>query len=283
MSDVNSQSNFIFPNTYAFETEAVNLVSESGMLRSGHWRFASGQHANTKADFDFLSSNLESLDRVAAMMSAQVVEAVELNDLPSPDLIVGVPKGAEDLARGMVPHLEAAFNKRIPQLYVTKFPDFRPVRFWVTDPDNQTGVLEETDMTTLSLLGVEDVTTTWGSTRGAIKAITAAGLSFYGKTIQPMAMASFAERTGGNREQGGDPIRLSIAKLDVGQWKPEDCVDCKNLVPIDMDIGKPATQQVVEHVLGLGANQTREILQSKGFTNSSRPIIVCRKAYASSV
>lgn len=251
MSGVNSQSGFVFPDTEMFRQEAVGLVETAGMLRQSHWRFASGQHAEIKADFDFVSENSSSLARVAEMMSAQVVEAIELNSLPVPDLIVGVPKGAEDLARKMAEHLELAYDKEISQLFVTKFPEFRPVRFWVTDPNNQTGAIEEYDNTTLNLLGVEDVTTTWGSTRGAMQAIATAGLTFYGKTIKPMGMASFAERTGGHREQAGDPIRLSIVQLAVGQWSPEVCSYCKEGIPIDTTHGEPADRLKVEQILGL--------------------------------
>lgn len=251
MAGINSQSGFVFPETAVIREEAIGLVETAGMLRQGHWRFASGQHADIKADFDFISEDPASLERVAEMMSAQVVEAVNLNNLPIPDLIVGVPKGAEDLAGKMAASLELAFDKEISQLFVTKYPDFRPVRFWVTDPTNQTGALEEYDSVTLNILGVEDVTTTWGSTRGAIQAITAAGLAFYGKTIKPMGMTSFAERTGGNREQAGDPIRLSIVKLAVGQWSPEACGYCKAGIPIDSTHGLPAERQKINQILEL--------------------------------
>ncbi len=252
MSGQNSQSGFIFPDKSTNLEKAANIVTESGMMRAGHWRFASGMHANLNADFDLASNNPESLSLVAEMMSDQIIQAVELNNLPTPDVLIGVPKGAETLARAIQPILSRAFSKDLPQLYVTKFPKFRPVKFWVTDPLEQTSPLEQfEDLEGLKILGIEDVTTTWGSTRGALGAISAIGDSFFAKEIKPMAMASFAERQGSDREKPDDPIRISVVDLFVNQWPAEECSDCKHGVPLTENgtPGEPASREEVVQIL----------------------------------
>ena len=141
------------------------------------------------------------------------------------------------------------YGREIPVLGSTKFSDRRPVGFEVTDPQEQIGVISDFKGDELTVLGVEDTATTYGSTRRNIEAQNAAANKYYGKRLRAMGFLAFAERQGSVRDQPGDPPKLSLASIFAREWPQTDCADCGNGVPITLERGDPAPKELVDRVL----------------------------------
>lgn len=76
-------------------TSARQAVLDAGVLVTGHFVFADGDHARQKLEMDNLWGHPESLSTVLELLG-------KAKGLPPADVIIGVPTGGQDLAAELV-------------------------------------------------------------------------------------------------------------------------------------------------------------------------------------
>ncbi len=98
--------------------------------------------------------------------------------------------------------------------------------------------MEEFKKDKLNLVGIEDVTTTWGSVVRAVQAVSSANKTFYGIETEALALQSFAHRKSDSVASHEAP-RLSLLNLDLEQVAADQCGSCNDGVPLTQGAGEP--------------------------------------------
>jgi len=128
-------------------------VLDAGVLQSGHFIFADGDHADIKLEMDNLWNSPENLAIVLDLLT-------DAKGLPPTDVILGVPRGGQMITQEIVASkrldLPIALLVRVPG---GKKQDFR----FVTKQD------EELAKSAKSVRIYEDVVTTLSSIAGVVK------------------------------------------------------------------------------------------------------------------
>jgi len=217
------------------------------VVRQGHWRFAQGEHALYKAVFEQISDDPEALQRIASITTTLAVKAIRQNGSPPPDLVAGVPNGANCIAESAQPLLQEQFGHPVRQVFTAKLKDSVPVEFLVTDAEEQIGDLASFGRSKLYLGIFEDITTTWQSARRSGAAIVEAARQ-QDIEVVPLLYACVAERQGTPLHLPSDPMKLKVLDLFVDQWPQADCTIPGPITPSN-ERGEPAPADVVEQIL----------------------------------
>lgn len=133
--------------------EVKKAINDAGVIVTGHFVFADGDHATTKLEMDNLWNHPEQLKIVLDNLAWA-------NGLPPADVIVGVPTGGQRLAL----EIAASARMNIPVALLERIPggakqDFR----FVSKKDEALAIAAK------SVRIYEDVVTTLSSVAGVVK------------------------------------------------------------------------------------------------------------------
>jgi orotate phosphoribosyltransferase len=189
----------------------LDLFRTTGAYLEGHFRLTSGLHSPNYLQCALVlrhPSAAEDLGRrLAAQLRAIVAEPVALVVSPAlGGLIIG-----HEVARAL----------GTPFLFTERDPDTRKMllrRGFTVQPGD-------------TVVVVEDVITTGGSTRDVVDTLRAAG-------ARVLAAGSIIDRSGGTAGVGVP--RVALATLQVAAHRPEECPLCREGVPVVKPGSRPA-------------------------------------------
>jgi orotate phosphoribosyltransferase len=189
----------------------LDLFRATGAYLEGHFRLTSGLHSPNYLQCALVlrhPSAAEDLGRrLAAQLRAIVAEPVALVVSPAlGGLIIG-----HEVARAL----------GTPFLFTERDPDTRKMllrRGFTVRPGD-------------TVVVVEDVITTGGSTRDVVDTLHAAG-------ARVLAAGSIIDRSGGTADVGVP--RVALATLQVAAHRPEECPLCREGVPVVKPGSRPA-------------------------------------------
>lgn len=183
---------------------AKSAVKAAGAIITGHFVFADGDHAKTKIEIDQLWQHQSSLDTILELL-------VLAEGLAPADVIVGVPRGGQDLAVAVAKRSGApiALLERVPG--GTK-QDFR----FASEKDRNLALSAHT------IRIYEDVVTTLSSIAGVVQI-----LSPDEQTIESLAIW----RRGQIKTKYQRNVRdhYLVEEL-IPSFSPEECLICLNQV-----------------------------------------------------
>jgi orotate phosphoribosyltransferase len=185
------------------ETTVLNLFEQTGAYLHGHFRLTSGLHSSEYLQCALVLQHpvhAGSLGRELARKVSALLPGGEVHVVASPavgGLIVG-----HEVARA----LGARF------IFTERGTDGRMVlrRGFSVQPGE-------------SVVVIEDVVTTGGSTREVVELLEAAG-------ARVPAAGSIIDRSGGSAQVGAP--RVALATLQVTAWAPEVCPLCRQGLPV---------------------------------------------------
>jgi orotate phosphoribosyltransferase len=189
----------------------LDLFRATGAYLEGHFRLTSGLHSPNYLQCALVlrhPSAAEDLGRrLAAQLRAIVAEPVALVVSPAlGGLIIG-----HEVARAL----------GTPFLFTERDPDTRKMllrRGFTVRPGD-------------TVVVVEDVITTGGSTRDVVDTLHAAG-------ARVLAAGSIIDRSGGTADAGVP--RVALATLQVAAHRPEECPLCREGIPVVKPGSRPA-------------------------------------------
>jgi orotate phosphoribosyltransferase len=189
----------------------LDLFRATGAYLEGHFRLTSGLHSPNYLQCALVlrhPSAAEDLGRrLAAQLRAIVAEPIALVVSPAlGGLIIG-----HEVARAL----------GTPFLFTERDPDTRKMllrRGFTVRPGD-------------TVVVVEDVITTGGSTRDVVDTLHAAG-------ARVLAAGSIIDRSGGTADVGVP--RVALATLQVAAHRPEECPLCREGVPVVKPGSRPA-------------------------------------------
>ena len=189
----------------------LDLFRATGAYLEGHFRLTSGLHSPNYLQCALVlrhPSAAEDLGRrLAAQLRTIVAEPVALVVSPAlGGLIIG-----HEVARAL----------GTPFLFTERDPDTRKMllrRGFTVRPGD-------------TVVVVEDVITTGGSTRDVVDTLHAAG-------ARVLAAGSIIDRSGGTADVGVP--RVALATLQVAAHRPEECPLCREGVPVVKPGSRPA-------------------------------------------
>jgi orotate phosphoribosyltransferase len=189
----------------------LDLFRATGAYLEGHFRLTSGLHSPNYLQCALVlrhPSAAEDLGRrLAAQLRAMVAE---------PDALVVSPA-----LGGLIIGHEVARALGTPFLFTERDPDTRKMllrRGFTVRPGD-------------TVVVVEDVITTGGSTRDVVDTLHAAG-------ARVLAAGSIIDRSGGTADVGVP--RVALATLQVATHRPEECPLCREGVPVVKPGSRPA-------------------------------------------
>jgi orotate phosphoribosyltransferase len=189
----------------------LDLFRATGAYLEGHFRLTSGLHSPNYLQCALVlrhPSSAEDLGRrLAAQLRTIAAEPVALVISPAlGGLIIG-----HEVARAL----------GTPFLFTERDPDTRKMllrRGFTVRPGD-------------TVVVVEDVITTGGSTRDVVDTLHAAG-------ARVLAAGSIIDRSGGTADVGVP--RVALATLQVAAHRPEECPLCREGVPVVKPGSRPA-------------------------------------------
>jgi orotate phosphoribosyltransferase len=185
------------------ESSVLNLFERTSAYLHGHFRLTSGLHSSEYLQCALVlqhPAHAESLGRDLAHKVLELLPGGEVNVVASPavgGLIIG-----HEVARA----LGARF------IFTERGTDGRMIlrRGFSVQPGE-------------SVVVIEDVVTTGGSTREVVELLKAAG-------ARVPAAGSIIDRSGGSAQVGAP--RIALVTLQVKAWLPEDCPLCQQGLPV---------------------------------------------------
>lgn len=185
--------------------DAITVLEETGALRQGHFQLSSGRHS----DMYVQCSQLLKFPRHAASagraIAAAAIEELEAREEAPPDLVISPAIG------GLIIGFATALALDIPMLFAERYNGEMLLRRGFTVPKGA------------NVLLVEDVITTGGSILELASIVEAAG-------AKVSLLACIADR--GQGDGLGYPL-VSLCRIDVNSWPPDECALCANGIPID--------------------------------------------------
>ena len=189
----------------------LDLFRATGAYLEGHFRLTSGLHSPNYLQCALVLRHPPAAEdlgrRLAAQLRAMVAEPVALVVSPAlGGLIIG-----HEVARAL----------GTPFLFTERDPDTRKMllrRGFTVRPGD-------------TVVVVEDVITTGGSTRDVVDTLHAAG-------ARVLAAGSIIDRSGGTADVGVP--RVALATLQVATHRPEECPLCREGVPVVKPGSRPA-------------------------------------------
>lgn len=194
-------------NTINFET----LLKEVQAWHTGHFTLASGRHSNQYIQCQrLLQYPRYGLQFAQALVKNMLQQGLE------PESIVGPALGAV--------HWELLVAQALDKEYEARGKK-KPVRaIFAERPDGEFEIRRGIEIgKDEPVFVVEDVTTTGGSALKVVELVRKLG----GK---PIGVGAIIDRSGGTASF--DVPFLSLVKLELETWQPEDCPLCKQGQPI---------------------------------------------------
>ena len=175
----------------------LETFREAGAYLNGHFRLTSGLHSSEY------------------LQSALVLQHPILAERLGRNLAENMPKGqvvASPALGGLIIGHEVARAMGARFIFTERDPAGKMVlrRGFSLDPQE-------------TVVVVEDVVTTGGSTREVIELVQAAG-------VQVLGVGSIIDRSGGKVDLGIP--RVALATLNAVAWTPEECPLCKRGLPV---------------------------------------------------
>ena len=189
----------------------LDLFRTTGAYLEGHFRLTSGLHSPNYLQCALVLRHPAIAGDLAGRLAAQLRAIVT----GSVALVVSPALG------GLIIGHEVARALGTPFLFTERDPETRKMllRRGFTVQPGETVVV------------VEDVITTGGSTRDVIDTLRAAGASV-------LAAGSIIDRSGGAADVGVP--RVALATLQVAAHRPEECPLCRQGVPVVKPGSRPA-------------------------------------------
>jgi orotate phosphoribosyltransferase len=196
------------------EAEVLDVLQKVGAVRSGHFVFTSGLHADTYVNKDAMYPYTHEVSKLCLTIAEHV------KDLGI-EMVIGPAYGAIILSTWTAYHLSELTGKEIGGVYA--------------DKDGQGGFIIKRGYDKLiagkKILVVEDLTTTGGSIKKIVEAARAAGADV-------QAVVALFNRGGVTAERIGNPPHfISLVSLELEQWPADKCVLCERDIPVNTDIG----------------------------------------------
>jgi orotate phosphoribosyltransferase len=189
-----------------FVSDTMDLFRETGAYLKGHFRLTSGLHSNQYLQSALVLQHPAYAEKLGREMAAQLPKAELVASPAIGGLIIG-----HEVARAMGARFIFAERDAAGKMTLRRGFSLRP---------GETVVV------------VEDVVTTGGSTREVIDLLRAAGANVVGA-------GSIMDRSGGRADLGVP--RVALETLDVVSWQPEECPLCKQGLPVEKPGSRPTT------------------------------------------
>jgi len=189
-----------------FVSDTMDLFRETGAYLKGHFRLTSGLHSNEYLQSALVLQHPAYAEKLGREMAAQLPKAELVASPAIGGLIIG-----HEVARAMGARFIFAERDTAGKMTLRRGFSLRP---------GETVVV------------VEDVVTTGGSTREVIDLLRAAGANVVGA-------GSIMDRSGGRADLGVP--RVALETLDVVSWQPEECPLCKQGLPVEKPGSRPTT------------------------------------------
>ncbi len=195
--------------------EIIDILKKVGaFMTEGHFVGTSGIHINTYINKDALYTHPKETSRVCELM-AEKVKGINI------DVVVGPAMGGIILSQWTAYHLSNIKKKEILAVYTEK---------------NKEGAQTFTRgydkiVSGKNILIVEDAPTTGGSAKKVVEIVGVAG----GKVVAVSVMVNKNKKEV-TSEFFGVPL-FPLAEVEMQSYEAEDCLMCKNGVPINTTVG----------------------------------------------
>ena len=185
------------------ESSVLNLFERTSAYLHGHFRLTSGLHSSEYLQCALVLQHPVHAESLGRDLARQVVAL-----LPSD----GVNVVASPAVGGLIIGHEVARTLGARFIFTERGTDGRMIlrRGFSVQPGE-------------SVVVIEDVVTTGGSTREVVELLAAAG-------ARVLAAGSIIDRSGGSAEVGAP--RTALATLQVTAWLPENCPLCQQGLPV---------------------------------------------------
>jgi orotate phosphoribosyltransferase len=189
----------------------LDLFRSTGAYLEGHFRLTSGLHSPNYLQCALVLRHPPAAEHLGRCLATELRTIVT----EPPSLVVSPALG------GLIIGHEVARTLGTPFLFTERDPETRKMllRRGFTVQPGQTVVV------------VEDVITTGGSTRDVIDTLRDAG-------ARVLAAGSIIDRSGGQADLGIP--RVALATLQVATHRPEECPLCRKGVPVVKPGSRPA-------------------------------------------
>lgn len=183
------------------QEKAKLAVIDAGVLTKGHFVFADGSHADVKLEMDHLWNSPENLDTILDLLA-------DVEGLPHPDVILGVPRGGQNIAE----ELEKSGRVKAPIAMLERLPGGKKQDFrFVSKKDEQLAKRAKT------VVIYEDVVTTLSSIAGVVRLLNPDQQDIH-------AMAIWRRGEVKSQYQEGVSDHYLVEEI-MPQY---DAIDCKN-------------------------------------------------------
>ena len=185
------------------ESSVLNLFERTSAYLHGHFRLTSGLHSSEYLQCALVLQHPVHAESLGRDLARQVVAL-----FPSD----GVNVVASPAVGGLIIGHEVARTLGARFIFTERGTDGRMIlrRGFSVQPGE-------------SVVVIEDVVTTGGSTREVVELLAAAG-------ARVLAAGSIIDRSGGSAEVGAP--RTALATLQVTAWLPENCPLCQQGLPV---------------------------------------------------
>ncbi len=188
----------------AMETSVMALFEETGAYLHGHFRLTSGLHSNEYLQCAKVLAHPSYAERLGRELATKIKELLN-GDVPQ--VVVAPAIG------GIVIGHEVARAFRARSIFTERDLD-----------SNQMTLRRGFDIKPgESVIVIEDVITTGGSTKEVIRVVDSYG-------VKVMAAGSIIDRSNGRADVGVP--RVALQALKAIAYQPEDCPLCKEGVPV---------------------------------------------------
>jgi orotate phosphoribosyltransferase len=189
----------------------LDLFRTTGAYLEGHFRLTSGLHSPNYLQCALVLRHTQAAEDLGRRLAAELRTIVD-----EPVAVVVSPA-----LGGLIIGHEVARALGTPFLFTERDPETRKMllrRGFAVQPGE-------------TVVVVEDVITTGGSTREVIEALRGAG-------ARVLAAGSIIDRSGG--EAGVGVPRVALATLQVAAHRAEECPQCREGVPVVKPGSRPA-------------------------------------------
>lgn len=198
------------------EQEVRAILERVGAFMEGHIVLTSGRHTSVYVDKRELYRYKEETSFVCNLIAGRFMD----HDI---EAVIAPAEGARILSYHIARHLGVLDERNIPGLCAEKGKE--PGTFFIRSEDISL-------IAGKHVLVVEDVTTTGGSVRKVVELVRAHGGNVTGVGV-------LCNRGGVTEYDVGDvPQLFALTHIPLESWDENDCLLCRNGMPINIDVGK---------------------------------------------
>lgn len=195
------------------ENDVLRILQKTGALLEGHFLLSSGLHSDRYVQ----CAKVLQYPDIAERLGTELANMYKNNNLSKPDIIASPAIG------GIVIGQEIARALKVPHIFIEKDSNGKPsLRRGFSIQQEQKFIV------------VEDVITTGKSTNEVIKLLTALG-------GHPIAILTIIDRKREPNSLFPNLPLISLAKLDILTYKPDECPLCKKNLPLI----KPGSRKIM--------------------------------------